>query len=112
MKVFFLILNKEEFLEEILEIFLELNITGATILDSVGMGYILSKDIPIFAGFRTLFQDTQPTNKTIMTIISEDLIETAINAIEQVLGPLDEPGNGLAFTIPVDTVYGLKKSFD
>ena len=111
MKVFFLILNKEEFLEEILEVFLELNIPGATVIDSVGMGAILAKDIPIFAGFRNLFQGSRSGNKTIVTLLPEEMIEPTITAIEQVIGPLSSPGNGLAFTISVDKTYGLRQPF-
>lgn len=108
MKVFFLILNKEEFLEEILEVFLELNIPGATVIDSVGMGAILAKDIPIFAGFRNVFQGSRSGNKTIVTLLSEDMVEPLVTAIEQVIGPLSAPGNGLAFTVTADSTFGLK----
>ncbi len=111
MIAFFFVLNQEEYLEEILEAFLELNIAGATVLDSVGMGAILAKDIPIFAGFRNLFQGTQSANKTIITIVENEQVADMVRAIEQVVGSLDEPGNGLIFTIPVDSVYGLRKGF-
>jgi len=111
MKVLVFILNKEELLEEVLEVFLELNISGATILDSVGMGSILARDIPIFAGFRNLMEGSRPANKTIVTIVPDDLVEKTVKAIEQVVGSLDEPGNGVAFVLPLEAVYGLRKSF-
>lgn len=111
MKLLVFILNKEEHLEEILEAFLELDIQGATILDSVGMGSILAQDIPIFAGFRNLLQGSRPANKTILTTVDEKLIQPAIDAIEQVVGSLDEPGNGLVFVLDIEKVYGLIKSF-
>ncbi len=111
MKLLIFILNKEEFLEEILEAFLELNIQGATILDSVGMGAILAQDIPIFAGFRNLLQGSRPANKTIVTIIPEDMVTPAIQAIEQVVGSLQEPGNGIVFVLDVEKVVGLTKTF-
>ena len=111
MKLLVFILNKEEFLEEILEAFLELNIKGATILDSVGMGSILAQDIPIFAGFKNLLQGSRPANKTILTVIPEDLVRPAINAIEQIVGSLKEPGRGLLFVLNVDEVFGISKTF-
>ena len=46
------VLNREEYLDEILSGFVELGIGGATIIDSMGMGRILSHDIPIFAGMQ------------------------------------------------------------
>ncbi len=111
MKVMIFILNKEELLEEILEVFLELNISGATILDSVGMGSILTRDVPIFAGFKNLMEGSRPANKTIITIVPDELVEKTVKAIEQVVGSLDEPGNGVVFVLPVEAVYGLRESF-
>ena len=111
MKLLVFILNKEEHLEEILEAFFELNIKGATILDSVGMGSIVAREIPIFAGFKSLLQGSRPANKTILTVIPENLVEPAIKAIEQIVGSLEEPGNGLMFVLNIDQIYGLSKTF-
>ena len=111
MKLLVFFLNKEEYLEEILEAFLELNIKGATILDSVGMGSILAQDIPIFAGFKNLLQGSRPANKTILTVIPENLVTPAIKAIEQIVGSLEEPGRGLLIVLNVDEVFGLSKTF-
>ena len=46
------ILNNPEVLEEVLEGYLEVGITGATVIDSLGMGHILATEVPIFAGFQ------------------------------------------------------------
>jgi len=107
MHLFILVLNKEEYLEEILEVFLELDIHGATIIDSIGMGRILAHDIPIFAGFRNLMQENRPGNKTIFTVIEENKIQRVIKAIEQICGSLDEPGTGIIATIPIGIVKGI-----
>jgi len=107
MKLVLLILNKEEHLDEILEAFIELGISGATILDSVGMGRILAHDIPIFAGFQNLLQDTRPGNKTILTIVHGKKIEPMEKAIEQIIGNLNDPGNGVLLSIPIDYLKGV-----
>ena len=109
MKLIIFVLNQEERLEEILEAFLELGINGATILDSIGMGRILAHDIPIFAGFQNLLHDTRPGNKTILSVVPEKKIERIIQAVEQIIGSLDEPGNGLFISLPVDIVKGYKE---
>ncbi|MFZ0389914.1 MAG: P-II family nitrogen regulator [Calditrichia bacterium] len=111
MKLLVFILNQEEHLEEVLEAFIELQIQGATILDSVGMGAILAQDIPIFAGFRNLMQGSRPANKTILTVIPEDLVNPAVKAIEQVVGSLEKPGTGLVFTLDIDNISGLIHNF-
>ncbi len=107
MKLILFILNKEEHLDEILEAFIELGITGATILDSVGMGRILAHDIPIFAGFQNLLHDTRPGNKTILTVIHERKLKPMEKAIEQIIGNLDDPGNGVFISIPIDYLKGI-----
>ena len=38
MRLLVVVLNKTEYLEEVLEAFLELGVSGATLINSVGMG--------------------------------------------------------------------------
>ena len=109
MHLLIFVLNKEEHLEEILEAFLELGMTGATIVDSIGMGRILAHDIPIFAGFRSLMQESRSGNKTIITVVLEEKIPLVIKSIEQICGSLDVPGTGIVITVPIGQVYGYSK---
>jgi nitrogen regulatory protein P-II 1 len=109
MQLLIFVLNKEEHLEEILEAFLELGISGATIIDSIGMGRILAHDIPIFAGFRSLMQDSRAGNKTIISAVLEEKIPLVIKSIEQICGSLDVPGTGIVFTMPIGQIYGFSK---
>lgn len=108
MKLLILILNKVEKLEEVLEGFLEVGITGATIIESVGMGHIISEEVPIFAGLRFMFAGAKPHNKTIFSVIKDEKEKPAIRILQKVLGDLNKPGTGIVFTIPLDRVEGLK----
>lgn len=102
------ICNQPEKLEEVLEGFLEVGITGATIIDTVGMGQILSSEVPIFAGFRSLFRGAATVNKTIMSVIDgEEKVREALSILEEIIEDLDQPGSGIAFTIPIENVRGL-----
>jgi nitrogen regulatory protein PII len=108
-KLFIYILNDQEKLDEIMAGFIEIGITGATIIDSVGMGRILAKDVPIFAGFQSLLSGSRPYNKTIISVVDDDQkVESALSLIEETCGPFDQPGAGIAFTLPLDQVHGLK----
>ena len=109
MKLTLLFLNKEERLNEILEAMMELGISGATVIDSVGMGRIMAHDIPIFAGFQNLLHESRPGNKIIFSVIPEHKIRPLAKEVEHILGPLDEPGNGVLISLPVDFVRGLPK---
>jgi len=108
MKLLIVILNKAEKLEEVLEGYLEIGISGATVIDSVGMGHILSEEVPIFAGLRFMFAGAKPHNKTIFSAIKDEKEKSAIELLEKILGDLNKPGTGIVFTIPIDSVEGLK----
>lgn len=108
MKLLILILNKVEKLEEVLEGFLEIGITGATIIESVGMGQILSHEVPIFAGLRFMFAGAKPHNKTIISVIKNEKENEAINILKKILGDLGQAGTGIVFSLPLDRVEGLK----
>lgn len=106
-KLCYFLVIKEDYLDEVLEAFLELDIRGATVIDSVGMGRILAYEIPIFAGLRSLIPGNRPYNKTIFTIIDEEKLEPLVTAVEQICGDFSQPGTGIMFTIPVQFVKGL-----
>jgi nitrogen regulatory protein PII len=101
------VINDAEKLDETLSGFLELGITGATVLNSEGMGRILSDDIPIFAGLQTLINGARPQNRVILSVIPLEKVDSAFELLREVCGDLAAPSTGIAFTLPVDTVVGL-----
>ncbi|MBN2875266.1 MAG: P-II family nitrogen regulator [Spirochaetales bacterium] len=108
MKLLVFILNQEEFLEEVLEAYVEAGISGATILDSEGMGYFLAYEVPLFADFKEFMKGNKPYNKTILSIVTDDSAITRLkDIIDEVVGGLDKPGTGIMFTIPVDWAAGI-----
>jgi len=108
MKLLILILNKVEKLEEVLEGFLEVGVTGATIIDSIGMGHVISEEVPIFAGLRFMFAGAKPHNKMIFSVITDNKEDLVIKILKNILGDLGQPWTGIVFTIPLDRVEGLK----
>ena len=101
------VVNDPERLDEILTGFIELGITGATVLNSEGMGGVLSHDIPIFAGLQTLIRNSRPRNRMIFSVVPESLVDGAIALLQEVAGNLDAPSTGIVFTLPVERVVGL-----
>jgi nitrogen regulatory protein P-II 1 len=106
-KLLIIILNKDELLDDLIQGLLEVDIRGATILDSVGMGHILAQEIPIFAGLKGLMSGNRPHNKTILTAIRDDQESKVVAMFEQVIGPLSEPGNGLIMAIALASIHGV-----
>lgn len=108
MQLLIVVVNQEEKLDEILSGFLEIGITGATVINSEGMGHVLSHDIPIFAGLQTLISRSRPQNRTIFSVINEDeKVDGALDMLKEICGDLGNPATGIAFTIPVNRVVGL-----
>jgi len=107
MKLVVIVLNKTEYLEDLLMAFLEIGVSGATVVDSVGMGRILSHDVPIFTGLRSAFPGTSPVNKTILVVTAEEMVADILTAIDDVCGSFEAPGTGLIFVLPIEIVRGL-----
>jgi len=101
------VINDPGKLDEILSGFLELGITGATVLNSEGMGSVLSHDIPIFAGLQTLLAGSRPQNRMIFSVVQTEQVDPVIALMQDVAGNLDDPATGIVFTLPVDRVVGL-----
>lgn len=94
-------------LDMILEGFLELGISGATVLDARGMAQVLSADVPIFAGLSSLFPGGGSDSHVIMSVLDSDRIEEVSRLIEDVCGDFSAPGSGILFSLPVLRVRGL-----
>ncbi len=101
------VVNDPEKVDEILSGFVELGVTGATVINSEGMGRLLSHDIPIFAGLQTLIRGSRPQNRTIFSVIPLELVNTALELLREVCGDLASPATGIAFVLPLETVVGL-----
>lgn len=114
MQALILVLNKVELLEEILASLTNAGVSGATILDSQGMGSAIvsghQHDVPMFGSLKAFFDREHPYNKTLFTIVeSEEKLQKAIDAITSVAGSLENANEGLMFTVPVGKVIGLRK---
>lgn len=101
------VVNDPDKLDEILSGFVEIGITGATVIGSEGMGRLLTHDIPIFAGLQSLIAGARPQNRTIFSVLPESNVQAAFDLLQDVCGNLAAPATGLAFTVPVNRVVGL-----
>ncbi len=104
---FVCVIYGKEFLDLMLEVFLEVGISGATVIQSQGMGRILSRDFPLFAGFRELLERGGPFNYTVLSVVHDPKL---IDQFMQILPGLQrETGaKGVFFTVPVSWFHRLK----
>ncbi len=106
-ELFICVINRPEAVEDVVAAFIELGVTGCTIIDTKGMGKVISQDIPIFAGFKGMFSGSRETNVTIFSVMDSELVDKAIELIEGVYTSFSEPSSGIVFTLPVNKVKGL-----
>lgn len=112
MNVLFIVLNEIEFLDEILDGFVDVGVKGATILDSQGMGSAITNsgkgNEQFFGAIRSFLDNARPYNKTIFTVIEdEETLVQVVKTVKNILGDINKPGVGMMFTVPVGNVYGI-----
>lgn len=113
MQILFIVLNDLDYQQKVLEIFLEHNVRGATILDSEGM----AKAVLEYEGLGMLlggpFAQSIPTNpsrsKTIFTVIPDDsVMPELVEKIRKTLEDSDQRTVGFMFALPVSGIYPIK----
>jgi nitrogen regulatory protein PII len=109
MKLLFIVLNSSEKLEEVLEGLIETGITGATVVDSVGMGHII-EDVPLFAGMRSLFRAARPRNNMIFSVVDDSQAAEVMDVLDKILDCAHGKGHGIAVTLPIDSAIGVRGS--
>ena len=110
MNVLFVVLNHEEHVRILLERFPEIDVRGATVISSTGMGQLLAADVPIFSTLSKLLSGAsrRMENSTIFSVIrSEETLEKAIALVHEVVGDMKNPGSGILFVVPVTRIEGL-----
>lgn len=105
MKMLVVVLNDENRVDEILLKFEKIGVKGATVIDSIGMGGILGLKIP-FVKASQFVQIHKPDNKTIFSVIDDEvMLRQAVDMLKEQL-ELNKPGTGFVFVVPVLEVYG------
>lgn len=107
------VLNDHEKLDEVLSELEKSGIGGATVIDSTGMAKVLHLDeeeVPFLGAIRGILNPaTRARSNTILMVLEKASVQTAIDAIERVVGDLNQKNVGIAFSIPVDFAKGLRK---
>lgn len=87
--------------EEVMDAVKECGATGGTILNARGTA---NTEIEKFFGI-----SISSEKEVVMIIVSKSIKEAVLKAIYEKVG-LDTPGQGIAFTLPVDDVVGINKN--
>jgi nitrogen regulatory protein PII len=92
--------------ERVMEGFLELGLPGATIVDAKGMGQIVSTELPVFSGFRSLFPGGGEESYLILSVVATVQVDEAIGMLRDVCEDFSAKGTGIVFTLPVTGFVG------
>lgn len=110
MNLLVVIIEDPNKIEPLLDRWYEHDIAGATILDSRGMGHIISEHYSIFSRFSDLTgtSSESPNNNLIFTVIeTEKTLQDAIQDVRDIIGDLSKPNTGMLFSLPVNNVEGF-----
>jgi hypothetical protein len=112
MRLLFYVLNKTEKLDDILTEFARRNISGATVLESMGMARILSHkhdedEIPFLGSLRKFLNPEREKSNLIFAVIRDDQLSEAVSIIEGIVGDLSANNNGVVFSLPLDYTKGI-----
>jgi nitrogen regulatory protein P-II 1 len=105
------IIDNEDILEELLTGWLDIGITGATLLDSTDSLERLSHHVPLFAGFRSLSGGRQRHSKTLMAAIEAPAaLEQAVAFLESLCRRDGIGSGGVYMVLPLAAFGRLGRS--
>jgi nitrogen regulatory protein PII len=107
------VLNDAEKLEDILDAWERVGVSGVTVLHSSGLGRArkiagLRDDLPLMPSLKDLFEQDEYFSRTLFSVVKDEaLADRLVAATEQVVGDLNKPGVGLIVVVPLLRVHGL-----
>jgi hypothetical protein len=106
-QLFLAILHREELLDEVLSTLVELEAPDAVVVESRNGLELLERDLPIFAGLRSLIPSGIDFSSLVVCVIEDDALADEILAAVAALGDgsrlQSEPFNTVLL-VPVSTV--------
>lgn len=109
MQVLFLVINRLEKIDELLEAFNDAGIRGATVVNSTGMAHTLAnhhEDDLTFASLRAFFVGNREDNRTIFMVLNDEKVALARKIFNDVID-VSQPDSGIIFGLPVSFVDGV-----
>jgi nitrogen regulatory protein PII len=107
-KLFLIVLDRPELVDEILTGFLDIGVPGATVVESRGMGSIIRQEMPMFAGLASLFAENTGS-RIIFSVMPDPLVEKVFELVEEVVGALEKENSAVCITVPVDQFRGIRR---
>lgn len=100
---------------EVLNAWLDVGISGVTLVDSAGLGHEFAQhgarsDVPLFPSLESLLRVREERSRTLFSVVPDGFdVEALLTATEAIIGSLDNPNTGILFTVPVTRAKGLHR---
>ena len=96
------VVNNEDILESLITGWLDMGITGATVAETTDLIQLISRQVPIFAGFRSLTTGGSRHNRTIFTAIdNRETLDRAVSYLKSLCAESGKPHQGVFFVSPL-----------
>jgi nitrogen regulatory protein P-II 1 len=96
------VINNEALLNDLITGWLDIGISGATVIETTDFVQLISTNVPIFAGFRALSSGGMLHNKTIFAVIEDkNLLDQAIAYLEIICQRSGKSHQGVYFVTPI-----------
>ncbi|QTA84264.1 hypothetical protein [Desulfonema magnum] len=107
------VINNEDLFDDLITGWLDIGITGSTVIETTDSLQLISQHIPIFAGFRTLNGGGMLHNKTLFTAIEDrEILDQAIAYLETLCLETGKPHQGVYFVTGLTTFGRLGREID
>lgn len=107
------VINNEELLEELITGWLDMGITGSTVIETTDSLQLISHHVPIFAGFRSFTSGGMKHNKTLFTVIeTERRCTDACEFLEALCSEKEAPHQGIYCVLPLTRFNRLGPEVD
>jgi hypothetical protein len=103
------ILKEESYVDDLLALFVEHDVRGATILEARGMAEHLAAHMSLFAGFRSAFKAVGHS-QVVLAVVPAARTEEVLEIVRLAAGGMTTPGAGIAFALDVPYTIGLRKA--
>ncbi len=98
------VLKGDETVDQLLTLFVEHDVQGATIIDGIGMGEHLAAHLSLFAGFRMAFKSVGKSH-VVMTVVPAERSDEVLDLVRVVIASAGA-GTGVAWAIDLAGFIG------
>lgn len=111
MYVVLFVLDNPNMLDDVLDAWDAIGVSGVTIMDSTGINRrrrAAQVGKPFMAGINRLMSGDQENQYTLLTIVrNEAVVQECVEAAEKIVGDLDLPNSGILVAWPLAYVKGV-----